>query len=114
MPSPGWRASSPPSRSAPASGHLVDTPAAYGFNWQLSPDLFEDEPERLAERSEVEDLGLLLFRQTIIEGEDLDGLAVVPVKGNPSLTVLDGRMPTTPGEVALGPKTMDRPRRRHR
>ena len=88
-------------------GHLVDTPASYGFNWQLSPDLFEDEPERLAERSEVEDLGLLHFRQTTIEGEDLDGQAVLPLKGNPSLTVLDGRMPTTPGEVALGPKTMD-------
>jgi hypothetical protein len=88
-------------------GHLVDTPAAYGFNWQLSPDLFAGDPERLADRSEVEDLGLLSFRQTIIEGEDITGLAVLAVKGNPSLTVLDGRMPTTSGEVALGPKTMD-------
>jgi ABC-type lipoprotein release transport system permease subunit len=88
-------------------GHFVDTPSAYGFNWHLSPDLFDDQPEQLAARSEVEDVGLLLFRQTTVEGEDIDGMAVLPVKGNPSLTVLDGRMPRTTGEIALGPKTME-------
>jgi predicted lysophospholipase L1 biosynthesis ABC-type transport system permease subunit len=86
---------------------LVDTPSAYGFNWDLSPDLFGDDPERLAARPEVRDLGVILFRETILDGQTIDGMAVLPVKGDPSLTVLSGRMPATTGEVALGPKTID-------
>lgn len=87
--------------------HLVSTPAAYGWNWSVSPDLFEGDADALAESDAIRDVGLLLFRQTEVEGQALDGMAVQPVKGSPSLTVLAGRMPATPDEVALGPKTLD-------
>jgi ABC-type lipoprotein release transport system permease subunit len=87
---------------------LVTTPAAYGWNWSISPDLFEGDEATLAALPELRDVGLIQFRQTSIEGQLIDGLAVVPVKGDPSLTVIEGHMPTNPGEVALGPKTLDR------
>lgn len=87
--------------------HLVSTPAAYGWNWSVSPDLFEGDAEALAKSDAVRDVGLILFRQTAVQGQAIDGLAVQPVKGSPSLTVLDGRMPATPDEVALGPKTLN-------
>jgi len=87
--------------------HLVSTPASYGWNWAVSPDLFEGDPEVLAGLPEVSDVGTLLFRQTVVEGHQVDGLALVPVAGRPSLTVLDGRMPGAPDEVALGPKTAE-------
>ena len=87
--------------------HLVSTPAAYGWNWSLSPDLFEGDADALAERDEIRDVGLALFRQTNIEGRQVDGIALQPVKGSPSFTVLAGRMPASRDEVALGPKTMD-------
>ena len=86
---------------------LVTTPSAYGWNWAISPDLFGDEAETVAALPEVEDVGLLLFRQTSVEGIPVEGIAVQAVAGAPSLTVLDGRMPSTIGEVALGPKTAD-------
>lgn len=86
--------------------HLVTTPAAYGWNWSVSPDLFEGDAEAIAESNAVRDVGKLLFRQTAVQGQAIDGLAVQPVKGSPSLTVLDGRMPAAPDEVALGPKTL--------
>lgn len=87
--------------------HLVSTPSAYGWNWSLSPDLFEGDAEALAERDEIRDVGLALFRQTAVNGQPVDGVAVEAVKGSPSLTVLDGRMPANRDEVALGPKTLD-------
>jgi len=87
--------------------HLVSTPAAYGWNWSLSPDLFEGDAEALAEREEIRDVGLALFRQTNIEGRQVDGIALQAVKGSPSFTVLAGRMPASRDEVALGPKTLD-------
>lgn len=86
--------------------HLVSTPSAYGWNWSLSPDLFEGDAETLAARSEVRDVGLVLFRQTEVAGQAVDGVAVQAVKGSPSLTVLDGRMPASRDEIALGPKSM--------
>ena len=86
---------------------LVSTPSAYGWNWAISPDLFEDDAETLAALPEVRDVGLILFRQTSVEGQPTQGVAVQAVAGAPSLTVLDGRMPNSMGEVALGPKTAE-------
>ena len=87
--------------------HLVSTPAAYGWNWAVRPDLFEEQAQAVAELPEVRDLGVLAFRQTSVDGQQVDGVAMVALEGRPSLTVLDGRMPGAAGEVALGPKTAD-------
>jgi ABC-type lipoprotein release transport system permease subunit len=86
---------------------LVTTPSAYGWNWAISPDLFGDDAETVAALPEVKDVGVLLFRQTSVDGEPVEGIAVHAVAGAPSLTVLDGRMPNSVGEVALGPKTAE-------
>ncbi len=86
---------------------LVTTPADYGWNWSISPDLFEGEAEIVAGLPEVTDVGTLLFRQTEVEGRQVQGIAVQTVEGSPSLTVLRGRMPSNEAEIALGPKTAD-------
>lgn len=88
--------------------HLTSTPAAYGWNWGLSPDLFDEDAELLAEQEEVEDVGQLFLQQVVVDGRQLQGMSVSSLKGDPSLTLLEGRMPASIGEVALGPVTADR------
>jgi len=87
---------------------LLDTPARYGWNWTLAPDIGDEDADSIAEIPGVRDIGRLLHRQVIVEGEQMLGIAVAAEKGSPSLTVLRGRMPNSADEVAVGPKLADR------
>jgi hypothetical protein len=86
---------------------LLTTPPDYGWNWAVSPDLLERDFETLAALPEVSDVGQLLFHELVVEGTPMQGIAVRRIEGAPSLTVLEGRMPGSAGEVAVGPKTAD-------
>lgn len=87
---------------------LLDTPARYGWNWTLSPDIGDEDTASISEIPDIKDIGRLLHRQVIVGGEQMLGIAVAPERGSPSLTVLHGRMPRSPDEVAVGPKLADR------
>lgn len=87
---------------------LVDDPARSGWNWTLRIDPEEPELEAIADLDAVESLGRLVQRQVVVEGEPVSGNAVSSLKGNPSFTVVRGRLPTADEEVALGPELLDR------
>jgi ABC-type lipoprotein release transport system permease subunit len=93
--------------------HLVATPALYGWNWDAKtgapalPDIggvlvpaFEQNP------------GIRAFSagtvvQVQIGGGRVDALALDQERGTVGPTLLEGRRPRTPGEVALGTNTLD-------
>jgi len=87
---------------------LVDEPARSGWNWTLAPDIADDEVDDLMAIPGVEDVGQLVHRQVIVDGQQMLGIAVHSNKGAPSLTVIRGRMPAGPREIAVGPKLADR------
>jgi ABC-type lipoprotein release transport system permease subunit len=87
---------------------LVSTPADYGWNWGISPDLFEGDAELLADQEEVEAVAQLRLQQIVVGDRQVQGMAIAPVKGNPSFTILSGRMPASASEVVIGPVTADR------
>ena len=59
------------------------------------------------EKSGVQDVGVIQYRQVQAEGNRLTGVSMRAEHGTPSFTVVSGRMPSGPREVALGPKTAD-------
>jgi len=87
---------------------LVEEPVRSGWNWTLRIDPDEEELEAVAALDGVEDVGRLMQRQVEVAGEQVSGNAVSSVKGTPSFTVVQGRMPTTDDEVALGPELANR------
>jgi hypothetical protein len=86
---------------------LVEEPARSGWNWTLRIDPFDDEVEAVASLEGLQQMGHLYQRQLVIEGDAVPGSALSSVKGSPSFTVVEGRMPTADEEVALGPALAD-------
>lgn len=87
---------------------LVEEPARWGWNWTISPDIEGDDLDAVGDISGIDDVGQLIHRQVVVEGEQLLAVGVTQQRGTPSLTVVRGRMPNGPGEIALGPKLADR------
>lgn len=87
---------------------LVDAPDRYGWNWTLAPDIEPASFGEVARIDGVRDIGQLVHRQVIIDGQQMLGMAVEASQGSPSLTVRRGRMPSSADEVAVGPKVADR------
>lgn len=88
---------------------LVSDPARSGWNWTFAPDLADEKDlATLLAIPGVEDAGQLILQQVVVDGEQVLGIAVQSEKGSPSLTVLRGRMPAGPREIAVGPKLADR------
>lgn len=86
---------------------LVEEPARSGWNWTLRVDPSEDELEAVASLPDVESVGQLYQRFVVVEGEQVPGNAISSVKGVPSFSLVDGRMPLADDEVALGPELID-------
>ena len=94
---------------------LVEDPARSGWNWTLAPDIASEEQEE--ERAEeldalrgvegIEDIGVIDFAQVRAAGERMTGVAMGAELGAPSFTVVSGRMPSGPREIAVGPKTAE-------
>ncbi|MET0903738.1 MAG: ABC transporter permease [Acidimicrobiales bacterium] len=87
---------------------LVEDPSSSGWNWTLAPDLPEEEVSELTSIEGVEDIGIIHFGQVEAGGERMTGVSMQADLGAPSFSVVRGRMPSGPSEVALGPKTADR------
>ena len=83
---------------------LESTPARYGVPWDLQPEFFNESTlEDAARLSYVGDAATLRRADVQFEsGDTASAYAFASVKGQLSFTVLDGRMPTGRGEVALG------------
>ena len=86
---------------------LVEHPAASGWNWTFRPDVEDEDLDTLLAIDGVEDVGSIQFRQVQAEGERMAGVSMRAELGAPSFTVVKGRMPAGPREVALGPKTAE-------
>jgi len=88
---------------------LTREPARSGWNWTLAPEI-EDQAglDQLAAVPGVVDLGRIVHRQVVVEGDPVTGIALATEVGRPSLTVLRGRMPLGPNEIAVGPELEDR------
>ena len=97
-----------------ASYHeLSAVPAHWGVPWQASPDYLGDESiddvsAALAADDRVQDVALYLTGSLVLNGQASTGTALVPIDGSMALTRLEGRLPATPTEIALGTQTADR------
>ena len=91
---------------------LVSTPHRYGQNWSQELDLgFGGAPARLGAK-------LLSAKQAVtgwaggnygpvsVNGKTVAAIGIDPVSGRGFLTILAGRAPSAPGEIALGAQTM--------
>jgi hypothetical protein len=87
---------------------LVDDPTRSGWNWTLRIDAEEGDLDAVASVEGVTDLGRLVQRQVVVDGEPVQGSSMSSVKGAPAFTIVRGRMPTTDEEVVVGPELADR------
>ncbi|MEX2658167.1 MAG: FtsX-like permease family protein, partial [Acidimicrobiales bacterium] len=82
--------------------HLVGTPAAYGWTFDLAPSVYEEERGVLVASDDISDVGVIDLAQVEVGGRAVQGMALRQLKGSPGLRVVVGRPPAAPGEVALG------------
>ena len=83
---------------------LEKTPARYGVPWDLQPELFNEvDPEDVARLSDVGASARMHRADVQFTSGDTAGVYTFQrVKGELAFTLLDGRAPSGPGEVALG------------
>lgn len=87
---------------------LVSSPERYGWAWDVAPDYETGRFHELAALDEVGDLADLAYAAVALEGDEVQGAALEDLQGSTSFRVEAGRMPATPGEVAVGPADADR------
>ena len=98
--------------------HLVDRPELSGFPWDaaagggLELENADETVARVVDDGDVEAVTVGQLTDTTVAGETTQLLAIRPAKGNVGLSLIEGRAPAAPDEVAVGPKTMDRLRER--
>ena len=93
--------------SASLQGFL-GTPAHYGQPWDLSIETLGDDgaPARLAADRDVEAAGIIRSVDATVDGRPTVVNAVTGIKGSLVPTLVSGRLPRAPGEIALGPKLL--------
>ncbi|MEY2476455.1 MAG: putative transport system permease protein [Actinomycetota bacterium] len=88
---------------------LTSTPARYGAPWDLQPDAADLGPEEVAKLGDAKDVGILQRTNVVFaDGAGATGYAVLVKKGQPQLTITEGRAPFTEDEVALGADQLER------
>ena len=98
--------------------HLVSTPAAYGYNWDahftsaapqpLDPDApCSSLHSTLVDDHAVAAAAALCSNTVEVDGHAVGAYGLVPLSGVIEPVVLDGRLPRTEREVALGSGTID-------
>lgn len=96
-------------------GRLTDTPARFGFNWDLAvgigDELSDDDAWEATQPVEsderVEAATLVRVDNIIVDGREEFVYAFRPVVGDLDFTVVAGRAVEREGEVALGGATLD-------
>lgn len=86
---------------------LLDTPARYGWNWDafVRPESGTT-AEVLAARDDVAAVAITVQNQTVeVDGRSLNAMAFDPVRGEIGPTIISGRAPAAPDEVALAADT---------
>ena len=92
--------------------HLVSTPRLYGQRWQQELDLgFGGVPEPLLSHILARQPGLASYAignygDITVQGTIVPAIGVAPVRGRNFLTLLAGRPPARPDEIALGAQTL--------
>ena len=86
---------------------LVEEPSASGWSWTFAPDADDEQVQAIVDAPDTADVGTLELSQITAEDTHLTAVSLRADKGTPSLTVVRGRMPAGPREVALGPKTAE-------
>lgn len=93
--------------------HLVTSPAAYGWSWDalVAPpgDFVTDDVvfDRIESSSAFAGSSVLTVDQLRIDGQRVPAVGMPTSGDGPGLTIIDGRAPTGPDELALGGRTMD-------
>ena len=91
---------------------LVGTPHQYGQNWNQELDLgFSGIPgpvsaKALSAQPAVTEYAAGNYGQLTIGGKIVPAIGLDPVRGGAYLTLLAGRAPSVPGEIALGAQTL--------
>ena len=90
---------------------LSDTPAHWGVPWQSTPDYFGEEamPDlvgKLVNDPRVDALALYGAGTVVLDGQVVSVSSLEVMKGDMQFTHLDGRLPSSPTEIALGTKTL--------
>jgi hypothetical protein len=90
---------------------LVSTPHAYGQNWDQVVDLgFGNVPgtvgAEIAAKVPVAQYAAGSYGQLTINNQSVAAIGLDPLRGAGYLTLLAGRAPRSPGEIALGAATM--------
>jgi hypothetical protein len=97
--------------------HLIETPHAYGVNWDrlvddtrldLGPDgkLCGPTETRWTRFPTVEAAGLVCSLSITLDGRAVGGVGFASMRGSIEPTVLEGRAPAAPDEVAVGTQTL--------
>jgi FtsX-like permease family/MacB-like periplasmic core domain len=91
---------------------LVSTPHRYGQNWQQTLDLeFGAFPARLLDRIVSAQRGVAGYAygnygQLNVDGQPVAAVGLAPVRGQGYLTVVAGHLPSGPGQIAVGARTL--------
>jgi ABC-type lipoprotein release transport system permease subunit len=97
------------------SFHQVEThPASWGWTWSSMPDYFgDDDPDsvtgRLAADRGLDAVGSYTTGSVVLDGSAMTGATLTAARGTLAPTLVRGRLPSSPDQVALGEET----RRRH-
>jgi hypothetical protein len=92
--------------------HLVSTPRLYGQRWQQELDLgFGGVPEPLlsgilARQPDLTSYAVGNYGEVTVQGTIVPAIGVSPVRGRNFLSLLAGRPPVRPDEIALGAQTL--------
>ena len=91
--------------------HLASTPRLYGWTFDFraptSGDQFCDHSDaHIGSVNGVGALGAVCYENIEVDGRAVTGWGYTPLRGNIEPEVVEGRVPRTPGEVALGASTL--------
>jgi ABC-type antimicrobial peptide transport system permease subunit len=92
--------------------HLVSTPRLYGQRWQQELDLgFGGVPGPLlsgilARQPDLASYAIGNYGEVTVQGAIVPAIGIAPVRGRNFLSLLAGRPPARPDEIALGAQTL--------
>ncbi|MBK5290048.1 MAG: ABC transporter permease, partial [Acidimicrobiia bacterium] len=90
---------------------LVNNPSRWGRSWDSEPDAFGDQTvdelaPRLARDNRIAAAARFSSGGFRIGSKDVTGYAIAPIRGQIAMTVLNGRLPVSADEIALGVQSL--------